>query len=375
MKLQTSIHLWLQPQGERTLVQNVATGRQALLELAELEELETYCEPQDSRATPLEARLVEADVLVPVDEPAGVGPRGAAVLASVDKFLADQLGFSRSKLQREYPDLDTRLHLAEERALGQIRRKSAEPVRDLKALFDHLRTHLAQDCQRSDGFPYLSGFLSATAGRPLALDEYAQLPCMPASTQRRALLAEPLLDAESRCLVLGDDDLVGLFWNMRMGSPCDVFELDPALLDFLKPRVGEKALHCRDLTEGLPAEFHHRYDVIFTDPMYTREGWDLFLQCCREGIKETEKARVFLTTRPDLIEDGDKLLERLTAVGFQVDWREPNFSRYSIPQSTRRKAFANLRPSGVSPQLLQGLLQIPYLYSEMLCLKVDFSTA
>lgn len=376
MRLQTSIHLWLQPGDEKTLVQNVATGRQALLSAPELETLEQYCQGKDGCQSPLEIRLMEADLLVSPEEPAGIGPRGSAVLAAMDKFLAQELGFSQKKLQRTYPELVVRIPLAEEAALAQARSKSKsgteEHVRDLKALFDHLRTHLEQDCQSADGYHYKPGFLSATAGRPLPLDEFAQLPCMPATTQRRALLAGA--DKE-RCLVLGDDDLVSLFWSQQMDSPCDVLELDPALLDFLRPRLRDEVeLHCRDLTEGLPPEFHHRYDAIFTDPMYTREGWDLFLLCCRQGLAPSPEARVYLTTRPDLIEGGEQILERLARLGFEVEWREANFSRYSIPLATRRKAFASLRPSGVSPQLLQGLLQIPYLYSEMLCLKVDFAT-
>lgn len=363
MLFQTSRHLWLQPHGEQTLVQNICSGRRALLTVGELESLESYCRPQEPQATPLFERLQDADLVVPQSEPL-VSPREELLRLAVDKFLAGKLSLSRAKLVRTHPDAQTRVNLAQEMAEGVIKKESH--LRDLRSLFSHYRTFMARDASSQQGYQFAPGFLSASRERPLPLEEFAQLPCMPHTTQERVLLAEPCLGAESRCLVLGDDDLIGLHWGLTRPQSCDVFELDQALLDFLQASDLGLSLHTRDLTEGLPAEFHGLYDVIYTDPMYTRAGWDMFAMCCSQGLSSSPRARVFLTTRPDLIEDGDLLEQRLAEVGLKILKRTPDFSRYNLPALTRRKALLELQRSGLSIQLLQGLMEIPYLYTEML---------
>ena len=100
--------------------------------------------------------------------------------------------------------------------------------------------------------------------------------------------------------------------------------------------------------------------------MYGRNGMDMFLTCCAQGLSTSAHARLFLNTRPDLIEGGEKLEERLSSVGLGVLSHRQNFSRYRLPERTRRMALDALRPSGLPRYLLRALLKVPYYYSDLL---------
>ena len=240
---------------------------------------------------------------------------------------------------------------------------SNENRRDLKAIFRTAEILLREDTERS--FSYHPGLLQAMWRRPTLEYGFGQLPCMPETTQRRLQMAEP--GAQSRCLILGDDDLMGLCWSLMYEQPCDVFEIDQRLLSFYRD-LSPKGLQFyeRDLTRGLPAEFHGKYDIIYTDPMYGKAGFDMFLTCCSQGLSDAPSARLFLNTRPDLIEDGESLPQRLQAVGLCLARKHPSFSRYRLPDVTRRLALESLNSVPLPRFFLRGLLKVPYYYSDLL---------
>jgi hypothetical protein len=237
--------------------------------------------------------------------------------------------------------------------------------RDLRGVFNTALAFLQEPTDRS--FTFNQKFLQSVWRRPTLEFHFGQLPCMPESTQRRIEQATPYLQPESRALILGDDDLMGLCWGQTFDKPCDIFELDQRILDFYADSPVEGLeFHQRDLTKGLAEPYHGRYDIIFTDPMYGKDGMDMFLTCCSQGLSNSNQARLFLSTRPDLIEAGDKLEERLRSVGLRVHAHHRDFSRYKLPERTRRMALDALRPSGLPRYLLRGLLKVPYYYSDLL---------
>jgi hypothetical protein len=337
--VQASRDLWVESQGGRVRVENVLSGLEVVVEPRELELSGT----PDSRSVFCGKSAENI---------------GSHVIRAVDRLTTAHCGAEPP------PDALERLTLCRTRCLEALEPDS-EAHRDLKALFQTAEYLLREDTDRE--FNYLSGLLSTMWRRPNLEYGFGQLPCMPETTQRRVAQAEPFLAPDSRGLILGDDDLMGLCWGLMYDQPCDVFELDQRLLDFYQSCATEGlAYHQRDLTRGLPTEFHGLYDVIFTDPMYGKAGMDMFLKCCAQGLSKSPRARLFLNTRPDLIEEGDRLTERLANLGLHISKRTPGFSRYRFPDETRRLALDSLRATHLPRSFLRGLLKVPYYYSDLL---------
>lgn len=387
-------HVWLQRRGDlesvaspsadpaqqgKVIVSNVCTKRRALLSWEELAELEHYAAGAELRPGDLSQRLFEADLLVEQGAAAGENPRQSAIMFAVDKFLAERQGIARSRLVKQHPDPWERLDLVHEAVTQQMsavnprqdkwQRRSG--VDDFVALLDHVRTFLREDAPDPGAFVFPAGYLSATAGRPLPRYDYEQQPCMPATTVKRVEQASIGLRGDSsRCLILGDDDLISLLWSRQGKGPADVFELDEELISFLSPQLGEQvSIRKRDLTRGLPEEFGRLYDVVFTDPMYRADGMDLFMLCAAAGLAERPEARVYFSTRPDLIQRGGQLEERLADAGLTIEQRIPNFSRYRLPDFSRKLILRDFQAWQAPVQLVDGLLNIPYFYADLFILK------
>ncbi|MFA5505281.1 MAG: bis-aminopropyl spermidine synthase family protein [Vulcanimicrobiota bacterium] len=363
--------IWLQRPGDRTLASNVRTGRRALLETEECEELGRFADGQELDLE-RHQRLLDADLIEAEARPST--SRMEPLLNALDRYLLLEMGFRKTEIREAFPDGPSRLkkirsHLSEQVVEGAYLPHVLR--RDLNAMLDHVATFLAEESEPSPGpFRFSPGFVEGTAGRPLPREDYEQQPCMPITSQKRIETARELLSPGSRTLILGDDDLLSLYWSMHMEQPCDVFELDQALLDFLKPRLaGHLTLHARDLTLGLPTEFHGKYEVVFTDPMYEENGMNLFMKCCADALSDSPGARVLFTTRPDMIDAGDRFEERLAAVGLEIEKVEKDFSRYRLPDFYRRKLITGFGQHGISANLVMGLTQIPYLYADLFFLK------
>ena len=96
---------------------------------------------------------------------------------------------------------------------------------------------------------------------------------------------------------------------------------------------------------------------------------DLFMRCCGDALSDSPEARVLFTTRPDMIDAGDRFEERLSEAGLGIEQRVEDFSRYRLPNFYRRKLIQGFGAHGISPQLVQGLTKIPYLYADLFILK------
>lgn len=374
----TTRHLWLQRRDDQIVVSNVCSKRRALLDPTELEHLERFSEGAEAGDDELTRRLIEADLILPEGAPAAESPRLTTVLFAMDKFLAEQRGKGRSQVQRETPDPLQRLEMLREVICSRLqttaprvegwKRRSA--VDDFQALIDHVRTFLTTDAYDPGPFSFPPGYLSSTAGRPLPRYDYEQQPCMPATTVARVRSAVSRLSDGSRGLILGDDDLIGLYWSREVPRPADIFELDTELISFLEPQLREGVgVRQRDLTNGLPEEFRGLYDVVFTDPMYRADGMDLFMECAASGLSPSPDARVYFSTQPALIQEGKRFEERLAEAGLVIESRHPDFSRYAMPDFARKLILRDFMGWQAPIGLIDGLLQIPYLYADLFVLK------
>ena len=376
---QLSRHIWVQFVGERVQARNVLSGRRVLLEHHEIEELDRFCQGHelDSKNT-IHQKFLDADLVHPKGKPLLLTPRLELLDKRITRFLCNQLALNKRKVNEQYPDLESKLSETQSRvteSLNRNRKLDSQSVavvsKDLDVVFDHVKSFVLKELNpKLQGFDFLPGFLPMSVGRPLPREDYEQQPCMPETSIRRIAQVEALQQPPKRCLILGDDDLLSICWSQRFEIPCDVFELDDALLEYLPQHHAKSVhLHARDLTEGLPEEFCGRYDLIYTDPMYERKGMDLFLQCCSEGLSDAPEARVLFTTRPDMIDDGHLLEQRINEAGLEIEKQVKDFSRYRLPDFYRRKLLRGFHQAGVSAQLVDGLCQIPYLYADLFWLK------
>lgn len=364
--------IWLQTRQERTLASNTRTGRRALLDCKELKSLDSFAQGKElDEQDRAHQRFLDAD-LIQTSPPES--PRVTALTNVLERHLLREHGLRKKVIREEYSDHIKKLAMLREYLNEQVIGEAYLPhllSRDLNAMLDHVRTFLLTESNELNNlFRFQEGFLETTAGRPLPREDYEQQPCMPETSQRRVELGKELLRSESRGLILGDDDLLSLYWSRYLPQPCDVFELDEDLINFLTPRLASHvSLKTRDLTLGLPEEFRGQYDLVFTDPMYEESGMDLFMKCCSEALSDNPEARVLFTTRVDMIDAGDRFEERLAKVGLQITDTKKDFSRYRLPDFYRRKLVKGFCAHGISPQLVQGLTQIPYLYADLFCLK------
>ncbi|MFH1811789.1 MAG: bis-aminopropyl spermidine synthase family protein [Pseudomonadota bacterium] len=120
--------------------------------------------------------------------------------------------------------------------------------------------------------------LRAFARRKLLVQDFGQTPCLPETTVRRACLCP---GDRMRVLCLGDDDLVSLPLALSGHSvvACDIDGqvLVPLLRDLARDGALPLRAVQRDLTRSWPLRERGCFDVVFTDPMSTRNCLRLFL--------------------------------------------------------------------------------------------------
>ncbi len=118
--------------------------------------------------------------------------------------------------------------------------------------------------------------LRAHARRKIFVQDFGQTPCMPETAVRRALQTGP---GQLKILCIGDDDLVSVPLAM-LGHQVTVYDIDDTvLIPYLQELAAEWDLPIRAERVDLMAPQRRRggFDVMYTDPMSTRECFDLFL--------------------------------------------------------------------------------------------------
>jgi len=104
---------------------------------------------------------------------------------------------------------------------------------------------------------------------------------------------------DKKVAFLGDDDLVSV--AAALTHKCNkitVFEIDKRLNEFINKISKENDLEIeiieQDLSQPIDKKWLDEYDVVFTDPPYTKEGINLFLNQAIKLIKKNFLGRIYL---------------------------------------------------------------------------------
>ena len=218
-------------------------------------------------------------------------------------------------------------------------------------------------------------------------DNLDQCPATVGTTMRRLrlLLANENIK-ERKLLLLGDDDLLSVAINAAEPSAsCTVIDLDVRLLARIErwSQPGCEQLLCHDLRSELPVELQQRFDVVFTDPPYTRAGQLLFLKRAITALRPVRGSSLYLCSSKFYLDD-EKVAGIVAAArsgGLQLKSSYENFNRYRAPpdvqadlkraRSRRSTKFFHstlfhftLRANLVSPALIPTPSRDIYNYQE-----------
>lgn len=156
--------------------------------------------------------------------------------------------------------------------------------------------------------------------------ELDQLPVLPETAARRALLLEEIAGAGARVALVGDDDLLAIP-AAALGMRPTVLDIDPdllALYEVIGPKLGlEVTPRQVDLREPLPADLRGRFDAFCTDPENTRECVCLFLS---RGVSLVRPGGVGLVAGAE--EWADLIANAASGMGLETTRRLRRFAHY-----------------------------------------------
>lgn len=366
MKYQLSRHIEVQidPQdSEKILLSSLRHGSRMLADDKIWTVLQQYQQPSDLGDTKLEARARQARLIEPLelqDWPPGLRESFDEVSRKVLKYR---------KVEAK-PDLLERLEQLAQTCTPLAPRKPLEyfiwhdPALVFNVMLEHFRVYLESEFGADQTMDVDPDFLKMSLGRPPRQESLEQQVVTLETAWRRAQRIVAKQSPSDRILIIGDDDLVSLALSRFNTETIDVLELDSQLVRLLKRRGGERLrVFRRDLSDGLPEDFVGQYDVVVSDPMYSKDGMAMFLECCASALKPEARSRLYLTTYPPLLEDSDDFFAGLESKGLAIHETLENFSRYPFPNDMRAGGLEGLKALGYHPKLCQVLLQVPYLYA------------
>ena len=369
MEYQLTRHLALEPDVQDpklVLAQNLVRRTRLLADEAIWALISSFEKPRELSNDPLESRAVSANILVPVRQE----------LEQSDLMEAYSSAAAQALLESNCPPSDNLLERTDQlaaayRNLGTPDDRGGflwqSPSQVFETLLDHIQAYLKLELSESESVSFDSEFLRSSLGRPACESTLEQQTCSLYTSWLRAERIAQRFGGDARILVIGDDDLVSLALSRFETSQIDVLELDTQLVRLLK-KEGKQRLKVsrRDLSNGLPSSFSHRYDAVVSDPMYAADGMSMFLECCRNALKRTESSRLFLSTYPPLLQDPKRFFEEIEMNGLRIIETLKHFNRYPFPKEVRTiEIQSRLTRYGYHPQLVQTLLQVPYLYAHL----------
>ncbi|KKS06072.1 MAG: hypothetical protein UU59_C0036G0002 [candidate division WWE3 bacterium GW2011_GWE1_41_27] len=144
--------------------------------------------------------------------------------------------------------------------------------------------------------------------------------------------------------LIGDDDLVSLALILLEGGfrSLTVFDIDNDLLTFIKTKtssMGIDNVHTvhYDCREELKEEYNGRFEVVLTDPPYTRYGAELFLERALEmvggGASAGRKIFFFYGNSSRTPEKFLKIQEIISRANLVIEDKISNFAHYSGAES------------------------------------------
>lgn len=150
----------------------------------------------------------------------------------------------------------------------------------------------------------------------------------------RALYMLDKGDVEGRAIIfLGDDDFTSVAVGLlKAAENITVVDVDSRILEALK-HVSKKEnlnINCvqHDLTEPLPADLRHKYDIVFTDPPYTIAGVTLFVSRGITALKTRKSASVYLAFAHQSPKNMLKVQKALNTMGLALVEQTPRFNVY-----------------------------------------------
>ncbi len=163
--------------------------------------------------------------------------------------------------------------------------------------------------------------------------DYDQFLATTETLSRRALLMSHLLDIDfKRILFIGDDDFTSQAIQ-QTGTPelIKVVDIDKRILQTLKTTSKQVKTEEYDAKIALPNHLRNSYDVVFTDPPYTTEGFELFLSRAVQALDiQNKSARIYICYgNSDLAKE--KYIPIYRAIiksGLKIAYLLPNFNKY-----------------------------------------------
>lgn len=368
MKYQISRHIEAQidsQERDKILLENLYHRTRMLADDRIWPVLERYQQPSELADSALDSRAVQAKLIEPVDQPdfpQDLRNRFDEVSAKVLKYR---------KVEAD-PDLDVRLRQLAETCKPVSSSKPIDyfiwhnPALVFNVMIEHFRVYLDTEFTSTHTSDIDAEFLKLSLGRPPRQESLEQQVCTLDTAWRRAKRIVEKSPKDARILVIGDDDLVSLALSRLSTQVIDVLELDSSLVRLLKKRGGDRLkVYRRDLAQGLSDEFVGQYDVVVSDPMYSKAGMSMFLDCCKKALKPGPESRFYLTTYPPLLEDSTGFFNLLEEKGLDLLETAENFSRYPFPKDMHDGALEGLYALGYHRKLSDILLEVPYLYAHL----------
>jgi len=219
-----------------------------------------------------------------------------------------------------------------------------DPLEDMEPdAEDYIPLPLAGNETEDGDVPFLELLAEVLEERPAADRRLDQSHATLETVLRRA---ELFLDRGTvqgkRTLFLGDDDLTSLvvFLMVRRNLGEDalrsntgvVVEVDTRLVGFIRETALSEDLPLAvveaDLREPLPEVLKGSFDFFFTDPPYTAQGVDLFLDRGCEALAEKglRKAALAVPLSPPSLQFSTQ--RSIQSKGFVIDYLDPAFNEY-----------------------------------------------
>jgi predicted methyltransferase/ribosomal protein S18 acetylase RimI-like enzyme len=170
--------------------------------------------------------------------------------------------------------------------------------------------------------------------RPRPLTRLDQAYGTPETALHRALYMLEKGDVEGRrILFLGDDDLTSIAVGLlRAAREITVLDIDARLFEVVQLGNEREGFSIEflehDLRKPLPKRLHCKYDVVFTDPPYTKPGLTLFVSRGITALKLGKGASIYLAyarKSPRKMLEAQKIL---TTMGLVITERIPRFNTY-----------------------------------------------
>lgn len=179
------------------------------------------------------------------------------------------------------------------------RKKINVPIKANKAIEDKLK-------KISRGYEWrldksLSGILEKTYIAHSMRQHYRfdlfQTPVLPETAVRRAC---QIKGKNKKVVLIGDDDLVSIPLAL-MGHEVTVLDADEYLINLIKEINKKMQLNiepiCCNFLNELDTSLQGKFDIMFTDPVSTEEGYQVFIQRGFDLLKVNGEAYITVTQR------------------------------------------------------------------------------